>query len=175
MAAITLVPPERIERVIVLLRGQKVILDQDLAELYGVKTGQLIRQVKRNRARFPEDFAFPLTVQEFADLKCQIGISSSWGGRRTPPWAFTEQGVAMLSGVLHSPRAIEVNVAIMRAFVRLREILTTHKELARKLDDLERKVAEHDVHFHAVFEAIRQLMTPPAAPENKRKIGFARD
>jgi hypothetical protein len=175
MAKQSLVPAERIEKLILLVRGEKVILDQDLADLYGVHTGQLVRQVKRNRLRFPKDFAFVLTGQEFSNLKCQFGTSSSWGGRRTPPWAFTEQGVAMLSSVLHSPQAIEVNIAIMRAFVRLREIFTTHKDLARKLQDLERKLGEHDEKFQIVFEAIRQLMAPPPEPENKRRIGFGRD
>ncbi|MGO8747666.1 MAG: ORF6N domain-containing protein, partial [Thermoguttaceae bacterium] len=143
----------------------------DLAEMYAVKTGQLIRQVKRNRARFPDDFAFPLTDNEFADLKCQIGISSSWGGRRHAPYAFTEQGVAMLSSVLNSDRAVEVNIAIMRAFVRLREIMSTHKDLARKLDEIERKLGEHDQNFQVVFDAIRRLMAPPAASP-KPRIGF---
>ena len=167
-----LIPEERIEKCIILMRGHKVILDNDLAEMYGVDTGQLVRQVKRNKSRFPGDFAFQMTPQEFSNLKCQTGISSSWGGRRTPPWAFTEQGVAMLSSVLHSDRAIEVNIAIMRAFVRLREILSTHKDLAAKLEKMERKLGEHDQHFQVVFEAIRQLMAPPTPPGKKRRIGF---
>ena len=175
MAKDTLISVERIERAILLIRGQKVMLDQDLAELYGVETKQLVRQMKRNRKRFPDDFSFQLTQQEFANLKCQFGTSSSWGGRRTPPYAFTEQGVAMLSSVLHSDRAIEVNIAIMRAFVKLREILATHKDLARKLADIERKLGHHDEHFRVVFEAIRQLMLPPPEPENKRRIGFAKE
>jgi hypothetical protein len=174
MAQESALPVERIEKLILLVRGQKVIFDQDLADLYDVRTGQLVRQVKRNRLRFPKDFAFVLTREEFSNLKCQIGTSSSWGGRRTPPWAFTEQGVAMLSSVLHSQRAIQVNIAIMRAFVRLREILSTHKDLARKLEDLERRLGEHDEKFQIVFEAIRQLMAPPPEPEKKRKIGFGR-
>lgn len=166
------IPDERIERAILLIRGHKVMLDSDLAELYGVETAQLVRQVKRNLLRFPGDFAFQMSAAEFSNLKCQIGISSSWGGRRTPPWAFTEQVVAMLSSVLHSKRAIEVNIAIMRAFVRLRQILSTHKELAAKLEQIERKLGEHDEHFRVVFDAIRQLMAPPAAPAKKRRIGF---
>lgn len=168
----SLIPAERIEKAILFIRGQKVMLDQDLAELYEVKTGQLVRQVKRNLGRFPEDFAFQLMPEEFKNLKCQTGISSSWGGRRTAPWAFTEQGVAMLSSVLNSDRAIEVNIAIMRAFVRLREVLGSHKELARKLDELEKKLGEHDAHFRVIFEAIRQLMTPPDKPAKAGRIGF---
>jgi hypothetical protein len=170
----SLIPAERIEKAILLIRRQKVMLDQDLAELYGVPTGQLVRQVKRNRARFPDDLAFLLTRQEFTNLKCQLGISSSWGGRRKLPWAFSEQGVAMLSGVLHSQRAIAVNIAIMRAFVHLREILATHQDLARKLEVLERKYGEHDQKIQIVFEAIRQLMAPPPSPR-KGKIGFGRE
>jgi hypothetical protein len=171
----SLIPVERIEKAILLIRGQKVMLDQDLAEMYGVETKQLVRQVKRNLKRFPMDFSFQLTRQEFTNLKCQIGTSSSWGGRRTLPYAFTEHGVAMLSSVLNSDRAIEVNIAIMRAFGRLREILATHKDLARKLEELEKKLGQHDEKFQIVFEAIRQLMTPPPEPEKKRRIGFRAD
>ena len=137
-----IIPVERIARAILFLRGEKVMLDSDLAALYGVATGHLNRAVKRNRSRFPADFMFELTAEEVANLKCQIGISS-WGGRRRArPHAFTEHGIAMLSGVLNSERAIKVNIAIMRAFVRLRQIL----------------------------EAIRQLMTPLEKPQ--REIGF---
>jgi hypothetical protein len=150
-----------------LLRGQKVMVDADLAALYAVDTKQLVRAVKRNMDRFPVDFAFQLTQQEFTNLKCQTGTSSSWGGRRTPPWAFTEQGVAMLSSVLHSKRAVQVNIEIMRAFVRLRELLATHADLARRLDELEKK---YDKQFAVVFDAIRQLMAPPK--EVKREIGY---
>jgi len=164
---VTLIPPERIESAILLLRGQKVMIDADLAALYAVETGQLVRAVKRNIDRFPRDFAFQLTQNEFTNLKCQIGISSSWGGRRTPPWAFTEQGVAMLSSVLRSKRAVQVNIEIMRAFVRLRELLATHADLARRLDELEKK---YDKQFAVVFDAIRQLMVPPK--EQKREIGY---
>lgn len=166
-----LIPTERIERAILLLRGQKVMLDRDLAELYGVETGALNRAVSRNIDRFPEDFMFQLTPEEFEDLKCQFGIASRWGGRRTPPYAFTEQGVAMLSSVLRSPQAVEVNIAIMRAFVKLRELLASNTELSRRLDELE---AKYDQQFKIVFDAIRQLMTPPAAPAAppRRKIGF---
>jgi hypothetical protein len=166
-AASTMIPAERIERAILLFRGQKVMIDADLAALYDVETGQLVRAVKRNINRFPGDFAFQLTQKEFTNLKCQIGISSSWGGRRTRPWAFTEQGVAMLSSVLRSKRAVQVNIEIMRTFVRLRELLATHADLARRLEALEKK---YDKQFAVVFDAIRQLMTPPK--EEKREIGY---
>jgi hypothetical protein len=158
---------ERIEAAILLVRGQKVMIDADLAALYAVETKQLVRAVKRNIDRFPRDFAFQLTAKEFADLKCQTGTSSTWGGRRTRPWAFSEQGVAMLSSVLRSRRAVQVNIEIMRAFVRLREILATHADLARRLDELEKK---YDKQFAVVFDAIRQLMAPPK--EEKREIGY---
>ena len=164
----SLIPSQRIERAILLLRGQNIMLDTDLAALYGVETKQLVRAVKRNLDRFPNDFSFQLAQQEFTILKCQIGTSSStWGGRRTPPWAFTEQGVAMLSSVLHSKQAVQVNVEIMRTFVRLREILATHADLARRLDELEKK---YDKQFSLVFDAIRQLMIPPA--REHREIGY---
>jgi hypothetical protein len=166
-ANLALVPPERIERAILLFRGHKVMLDADLAALYAVETKQLVRAVKRNIERFPDDFAYQLTAKEFTDLRRQIGTSSSWGGRRTPPWAFTEQGVAMLSSVLRSKRAAQVNIEIMRAFVRLREILATHADLARRLDELEKK---YDKQFAAVFDAIRQLMTPPE--REQREFGY---
>jgi hypothetical protein len=165
-----LMPDERIEKAIVLVRGHRVMLDVDLAMLYGVETGSLNRAVRRNAERFPADFAFQLTPEEFENLKCQIGISSSgWGGRRHPPYAFTEQGVAMLSSVLRSRRAVEANVAIMRTFVRLREMIASHKELSQRLDELEKK---YDVQFKSVFDAIRQLMLPPAPV---RRIGFRRE
>lgn len=172
VAKAALIPAERIERSILLIRGQKVLLDSDLAELYGVETKQLVRQVKRNRKRFPDEFSFQLMREEVANLRRQFGTSSSWGGRRSLPYAFTEQGVAMLSGVLHSGRAIEVNIAIMRAYVRLREILATNKELAAKLAEHDKKLGDHDEKFQIVFEAIRQLMAPPPAPK-RRRIGFA--
>jgi hypothetical protein len=161
-----MVPVERIERLILLIRGQKVMLDADLAELYGVDTKALNRAFRRNRDRFPEDFVFQLTENEYEDLRCQIG-TSRWGGRRYLPYAFTEQGVAMLSGVLHSRRAIQVNVEIMRTFVRLRRILASNAQLAQKLEALEKK---YDAQFKVVFDAIRQLMTPPEP--KTRRIGF---
>lgn len=153
--ATELIPAIQIERHILLIRGQKVMLDADLAELYGVTTGVLNQAVERNAERFPTDFAFRLSRQEADNLKSQIVISSSWGGRRSLPYAFTEQGVAMLSSVLRSERAVQVNVEIMRAFVRLRQLLSTDADLARKLDELE---ARFDEQFRIVFDAIRELM-----------------
>ena len=164
-----LMPQEAIDKKIYLIRGQKVMLDRDLAKLYGVPTKRLNEQVRRNIKRFPSDFAFLLTRQEVMILKSQFA-TSRWGGRRKLPYAFTEQGVAMLSTVLNSERAIEVNIAIMRAFVKLRQILSTHKELAHKLEQLERKIEKHDTEIQAIFEAMRQLMAPAEKP--KRKIGF---
>lgn len=143
------------------------MLDADLAMLYGVETKNLVRAVKRNIDRFPEDFMFQLSKEESQHLRCQFGTSSQWGGRRRPPYAFTEQGVAMLSSVLKSKRAAQVNIEIMRAFVRLRSMLASHAELARKLKALE---AKHDAQFKVVFDAIRQLMTPPQ--QKRRSIGF---
>ena len=166
MVAEGVIPAERIEKAIMLIRGHKVMLDHDLAELYEVETFNLNKAVKRNLDRFPSDFMFQLTVQEFNNLKFQIG-RSSWGGRRTSPYAFTEQGVAMLSSVLRSSRAVQVNVEIMRTFVRLRQMLSSHAELARKLNALEKK---YDEQFKVVFEAIRQPMTP--SPRPQRSIGF---
>ncbi len=164
-----MVPMERITGSILLIRGQKVMLSTHLAELYGVSTKALNQAVKRNIERFPEDFMFQLSDGEFANLKSQF-VTSSWGGlRRAVPYAFTEQGVAMLSSVLRSKRAVRVNVEIMRAFVRLRQMLATHADLARKLAALERK---YDTQFKVVFDAIRELMTAPE-PKKKRPIGFA--
>jgi hypothetical protein len=165
----SLIPVERIEKLIYLIRGQKVILDRDLASLYGVQTKQLKRAVRRNINRFPEDFMFELSQEELENLRCQIG-TSSWGGTRYQPMVFTEQGVAMLSSVLNSERAIEVNITIVRVFVRLREMIGTHKELARKLSELEQHLKDHDQQIQAIFEAIRQLMSPPERP--RKKIGF---
>lgn len=167
MAKGALVPIERIEQAILLIRGEKVMLDADLAVLYGVDTRSLVQAVKRNLSRFPPDFMFQLTSEELDGLRSQIVISKNRGGRRYPPYAFTEQGVAMLSSVLKSRRAVRVNVEIMRTFVRLRQMLATHAGLARKLDALEKR---YDAQFKAVFDAIRQLMVPPE-PKRKR-IGF---
>jgi len=163
----SLIPAERIEKRIFYLRGVKVMLSPDLAELYGVTAKVLNQAVRRNRARFPEDFMFQLTRGEFEDLKSQI-VTSSWGGmRRALPYAFSEQGIAMLSGILRSGRAIRVNIEIMRAFVRLRQMLATNTELARKLNEIEKK---YDQQFKIVFDAIRELMTPP--PTKSKPIGF---
>ncbi len=149
------------------------MLSTHLAELYGVEVRVLIQAVKRNKERFPPDFMFQLSDEEFKTLKSQIVISS-WGGiRRANPYAFTEQGVAMLSSVLRSKRAIQVNIAIMRAFVRLRQILATHKELIHKLSELERKIEKHDVEIKAIFDAMRQLMTPPE--KSDKRIGFIKE
>jgi len=142
------------------------MLDSDLAELYNITTKVLVQAVKRNLRRFPADFMFQLTNQEVAILRSQF-VTSSWGGRRYVPYAFTEQGVAMLSSVLNSDRAVDVNIQIMRTFVKLREMIASHKDLAKRLDELEKK---YDVQFKMVFDAIRQLMTPPEPRE--KKIGF---
>lgn len=166
-----LIPIEMIEKKILLIRSEKVMLDADLAELYGVETKMLVRAVKRNLDRFPEDFMIQLNKEEFEHLRFRFGTSSQWGGRRYLPYAFTEQGVAMLSSVLNSDRAVHVNIEIMRAFVRLRQILASNSELARKLNALEKK---YDAQFKIVFDAIRQLMAPPPEPK-KRKIGFLRE
>ena len=163
----SLISVERIEQSILLIRGHKVILDADLAALYGVETKQLIRAVKRNLPRFPDDFMFQLNKEESENLRFHFGTSSQWGGRRYPPYAFTEQGVAMLSSVLRSKRAVQVNIEIMRTFVRLRRMLASNKELARRLDALEKK---YDAQFKVVFDAIRELMKPPES--KKRPIGF---
>jgi hypothetical protein len=167
-----IIPLERIESRIFLIRGQKVMLDTDLARLYEVETRALVQAVKRNIERFPGDFIFQLTQNEFDFLRSQSVISNpeGRGGRRYMPYAFTEQGVAMLSSGLRSDRAIHVNIEIMRAFVRLRQMLASHKELAQKLAALEKK---YDTQFRVIFDAIRELMTPPE-PKNKRPIGFSR-
>jgi len=158
---------EQITQTILFIRGAKVLLDEDLAVLYGVETKALVRAGKRNVERFPEDFMFQLSPGEWDNLRFQSGSSRSWGGRRFAPYVFTEQGVAMLSSVLRSDQAVQVNIEIMRAFVRLREILSTHHDLAKKLENLERK---YDSQFKAVFDAIRQLMALPVP--KKKPIGF---
>jgi hypothetical protein len=162
-----MIPIERIARTIRLIRGHKVMLDADLAVLYGVSTKALNRAVKRNLERFPADFMFQLTTEEVEALRFHLGTSKGRGGRRYLPYAFTEQGVAMLSSVLRCSRAVGVNIEIMRAFVRLREVLASHADLARKLAQLE---ANCDRQFRVVFDAIRQLMAPPRLSD--RKIGF---
>src|SRR2546425_7495261 len=164
------VPPDSIRRAIVLVRGQRVMLDADLAALYRVPTKALVQAVRRNSSRFPEDFMFRLTSREAARLRSQFvtsNVRQGRGGRRFLPYAFTEHGVAMLSSVLRSQRAIDVNIAIMRTFVRLRRISLSHEELARKLSALERK---YDSQFRGVFDAIRQLMSTPVS--ERSAIGF---
>jgi hypothetical protein len=161
-------PAERIEQSILVIRGHRVMLDADLAVLYGVTTKRLNEQVRRNRARFPEDFMFQLSSEEVRSLRAQFATSNKGrGGRRYAPYAFTEQGVAMLSTVLNSERAILVNIEIMRAFVRLRQMLASNAELARELDALEKK---YDAQFKVVFDAIRQLMSPPEPRKTKNRL-----
>lgn len=164
-----IIPIERVAQSVRYLRGQKVRLDVDLAAFYGVATRHLNRAVKRNGSRFQSDFMFQLTAKEMPNLKCQSGISS-WGGRRAFPYAFTEQGVAMLSSVLKSDRAVKVNIAIMRAFVKLREALETNRGLAQKFSELEKRVGKHDDEIDVIIDAIRQLMAPTEKPA--RQIGF---
>lgn len=166
-----LIPLERIRNFIFLIRGEKVLFDYQLAELYQVPTKVLIQAVKRNQERLPDDFAFQLKRQEFALLRSQIVTSNvGRGGRRHLPYAFTEQGVAMLSSVLRSERAVQVNVAIMRAFVSLRRMIATNETFARKLAELERKLEDQDESIKSLFAAIRELMEPPMKP--RREIGF---
>ena len=167
----SLIPTERIEHSILMIRGQRVILDRDLAGLYGVSTKVLNQAVRRNIARFPDDFMFQLTDEEFENWRSQIVTSNSTikMGVRYRPLAFTEHGIAMLSSVLNSERAIAANIEIMRTFVRLRQWLTSNKDLAKRLDDLETK---YDRQFKSVFDAIRQLMSPPTATPKKGRIGF---
>lgn len=161
----SVIPIERIASRIYLIRGQKVMLDSDLAELYGVETKNLNKAVKRNPRRFPEDFMFQLTVEEAEALRFQFGTSNKVrGGRRYLPYAFSEQGVAMLSSILRSERAADVNVTIMRTFVRLREILATHKDIARKVE-------EHDRQIAVLFDAVKKLLAPPDPPK-KNPIGY---
>jgi hypothetical protein len=191
--AAALVPLERIQRSIFVLRGEKIMLDADLATLYGVRTKVLVQALKRNSSRFPGDFAFQASPAEAQalrshfvnpsarapqgpsgpaeNLRSQIVTSrSAWGGRRYRPYVFTEQGVAMLSSVLRSRRAVQVNVAIMRAFVALRRLLADHTMLARRLSELERRYAGHDQAIQSLFEAIRQLLKPARVP--RREMGF---
>ncbi len=165
-----MVPQESIEQKIFLIRGQKVMLDKDLAELYGVKTKRLNEQVKRNSRRFPEDFMFQLTKEQKEELVANCDRFKALKHSTINPYAFTEQGVAMLSSVLKSDRAIQVNIQIMRVFTRLRQMLATHKELAQKLEEHEQRIEQHDGEIATIFEAIHQLMAPPVSPP--KKIGF---
>ena len=161
-----IIPQEIVENKIYLIRGHKVMIDSDLASLYGVRTKNLNKAVKRNIERFPDDFMLKLSSDEFKSLRFHSGTSNKGrGGRRYLPLVFTEQGVAMLSSILQSKRAIQVNIAIMRVFVRLKQILSTHKDLSHKLDELERKTEKHDSEIRTIFEAIRQLMAPPPLPK----------
>src|SRR5436190_9593197 len=160
--------PENLAQLVFFIRGEKVMLDSDLARLYGVEARALNQAVARNRKRFPSDFMFQLSSREYESLRSQIVTSNKGrGGRRTLPYAFTEQRVAMLSSVLRSQRAVEVNIAIMRTFVQLRRLMDTNRDLARKIEALEKK---YDEHFAVVFEAIKQLIAPPAPA--RKQIGF---
>ncbi len=172
MKKLPAIPDEIITQKIFLVKSQKVMLDADLAVLYGVETKQLKRQVKRNIARFPKDFMFQLTGKEYEILRSQFG-TSSWGGARYLPYVFTEQGVAMLSSVLNSERAIKVNIQIMRIFTKMREIAMTHKDVLLKLEQLERKFEKHDEDILAIFDTIKAILSP--AKEPRRLIGFKRD
>jgi hypothetical protein len=170
---IELIPEERIESRIFIIRGHKVMIDRDLAGLYGVKTFNLNKAVKRNIQRFPSDFMFQLTEEEYQALRFQFGILEKGRHSKYLPYAFTEQGIAMLSSVLRSERAILVNIAIMRAFVKLKQVLSTHKEVSRKLKELEQRVEGHDSEIKAIFDAIRKLVEPDK--KSSGKIGFVGD
>lgn len=171
---VPVVSAEIIERRILMIRGRKVMLDADLAELYGVETFNLNKAVKRNIDRFPIDFMFQLTKEEAAGLRFQIGISKSngSGGRRYLPYVFTEQGIAMLSSILKSKRAVQVNILIMRVFVKLRELMASHQELARRIEELERKYGVHDETINDIFKAIRELLAPQEEKKEEKPMGF---
>ena len=164
--------PQALAGRILVIRGQRVILASELAALYEVETKRLNEQIKRNSGRFPADFMFQLTIEEFANLKSQFA-TSSWGGRRTPPYAFTEHGAIMAASVLNSDRAVEMSVYVVRAFVQLRELMGNHKALAQKLAELERRVGNHDHSLAEVIDALRALMATPKA--RNRPIGFTVD
>ena len=173
-AIVKIIPHETIIRKIYLLRGEKVMLDRDLAELYGVDTKVLKQAVKRNAGRFPKDFMFTLTQKEFQNLRSQI-VTSSWGGVRYLPSVFTEQGVAMLSGVINSPKAIEMNIAIMRAFVETRKLMHSNKKIAEQIQQLFDRIGEHDVQLSAIYEALENLMDEKVEKktwEERERIGF---
>jgi hypothetical protein len=172
MAERNLIPAERVERAILVVRGHKVLLDADLAALYGVTTKRLNEQVKRNGDRFPPDFMYQVTLEEARILRSQNATSRSWGGARTRPYVFTEHGAIMAASVLNSPKAIEMSIFVVRAFVKLRTMLATHRQLAAKLAELERRLATHDDQIVVLFEAIRELMEPPV--QAARQIGFTR-
>lgn len=162
-------PEIQVDSLIMEIRGQKVILDKDLAALYEVDTKRLNEQVKRNIDRFPEDFMFQLSVEEFSNLKSQFA-TSSWGGRRYPPYAFTEHGAIMAASVLNSPRAVEMSVFVVRAFIKLRTLALQYKELTRKLAQIEERLGEHDTAIMEIVNTIRQLMEPPTP--RRKEIGF---
>ena len=166
---ITIPTEKSLTALVYFVRGEKVFIDADLAMLYGVETSALNRAVKRNPDRFPADFMFQLDAQEWENLRCQIGIASSHGGRRAAPHAFTEQGVAMLSSVLNATRAVQVNIAIMRTFVQLRRLMDSNRDLARRIDSLE---ARYDEQFSAVFDAIKQLISDESRRKGKPPMGF---
>ena len=168
---IKLLPEEVIIRKIYWIKGNKVMMDFDLADLYGVETKQLKRAVRRNINRFPSDFMVEITAEEFENLRCQFG-TSNWGGIRYQPMAFTEQGIAMLSGILNSDHAIQVNIAIMRAFVQLRRFLESNKELARKIEELEKSVSGHDEKIKLIFSVIKQLMEEKENVTARNPVGF---
>jgi hypothetical protein len=169
----TLIPSERIENRIYLIRGMKVILDKDLADWYGVTIKRLKQQVRRNLERFPDDFMIELTPEEAERSRLQIASLKRGENAKYQPFAFTEQGVSMMSSVLRSGHAIQVNISIMRAFVKLREILSSHKEIIAKLEELEGRFGNHDKQILVIFEAIRKLMNPVVPPENKKRIGYS--
>ncbi|HEY9582734.1 MAG TPA: ORF6N domain-containing protein [Candidatus Paceibacterota bacterium] len=168
-----LVPEERVAQAIFVLRGQKVMLDSDLAKLYGVSTRALNQAVMRNLTRFPKDFMFPFSASEFKNLRLQF-VTSSWGGRRTLPYAFTEHGVAMLSSVLKSERAILVNVAVIRAFVKLRQLLSTNKDLKHKLEEHDRVLYSHDKNIRELASAIKCMIDKPEPKRNPIGFGLAK-
>ena len=167
-----LLPDEKVINKIYVIRGKKVMLDRDLAEMYGVETKMFNRQVKRNIERFPEDFMFQLTSEEFENLRYQFG-TSSWGGSRYLPYAFTEQGVSMLSGVLNSAIAIQVHIQIIRVFTKMKELLLTHKDILLKLEKMEKDVKENKEDIAMIFKAVKQLINPPSTP--RKRIGFRPD
>ena len=169
---VSLVPSPAVSSRIYLIRGKRVLLDSDLAELYGVLTKNLNKAVQRNLERFPQEFMFQLTTEEVESLRFQIGTSKKGrGGRRYLPYAFTQEGVAMLSSVLNSQRAVQANINIMRAFIKLREMVATNELVRQKIEELERKYEKHDTQFRAVFEALRELLEPIKVPK-KKPIGF---
>ena len=168
----SVIAEEFVMQKIYLIRGQKVMIDSDLSELYQVETKRLNEQVSRNIERFPDDFMFQLTQDEFENLKSQIA-TSSWGGRRKLPYAFTEQGVAMLSGVLNSPTAIRVNVQIIRVFTKMRELLMTNKDILLQLEKMEKKLTKHDEDIILIFQYLKKLLNPPQPP--RERIGFRED